>query len=726
MLKVLKYMIKPRNLPVVLLILGGGIFVAFRTMGTGGTPPSKDETILHNVGLYLQELHYSPKPINDSFSLEIFAKYLGQVDADKDILLQSDVDELKSKYGRQIDDEILGKPIAFVPAVNQIYKKRLAETEQIYKSILAKPFDFNVDEEYNQNFDKLPFPKTEADRKDAWRKQLKYLALARYADMEENQATNKNTAGYVVRTDAQIEQDAREKTLKFMNRIYDRLKVKMSDDDRFNMFVETIVQTMDPHTDFFPPKDKRYFDEQMAGRFFGIGAGLKEEDGNIKIASLVPNSPASQSGKVNVNDVIAKVAEGGADPVDLSGYIIEDAIKLIRGSKGTEVRLWLKKQDGTTHVVSLIRAEIVQDELTFARSAVVNSPKGKIGYIYLPEFYADFDNPKGNRCSIDVAKEVMKLKAEKVDGIVLDLRNNGGGSLADVVQMAGLFVESGPVVQVRSRDEKPQIYPNHDKSVLWDGPFAVMVNELSASASEIFAAAMQDYHRGVIIGSSSTYGKGTVQRNIGLDKSMGLDPTSSDLGSIKLTLQKFYRINGGSTQLRGVSSDIVLPDIYPDIYEYAKIREKDNPDALPWDEIQKADYTPWKYAYDMNYIKGLSDQRLRHDSALNTIQSDAQWLSRTEDKVVSLNIKTYEQEQKEIKAKVKEIENLSRLSSGGQLTVNSLPEDAHKYDNDKSKADRFQAWLKERRSDLWLGETVNVLDDMIAQKSVVYSDKKLN
>ena len=306
-----------------------------------------------------------------------------------------------------------------------------------------------------------------------------------------------------------------------MERLYERLKVKMTDDDRFNMFVETIVQTMDPHTDYFPPVEKRYFDEQMSGRFFGIGATLKEDDGNIKITTLVTGSPAWKSGKVGVNDIIQKVGEGSTEPVDLTGYSVEDAIKLIRGAKGTEVRLTLRKSDGTSHVVSLIREEIVQDELVFARSAIVNSPKGKIGYIYLPEFYADFDNPKGNRCSIDVAKEIVKLKAEKVDGIVLDLRNNGGGSLSDVVQMAGLFVEQGPIVQVRSRDEKPQVYPDHDKSVLWEGPFAVMVNELSASASEIFAAAIQDYHRGVIIGSSSTYGKGTVQRPIGLDKIHG-------------------------------------------------------------------------------------------------------------------------------------------------------------------------------------------------------------
>jgi len=525
----------------------------------------------------------------------------------------------------------------------------------------------------------------------------------------------------VMKSDAQLEKEARDRTMKVMDRIYDRLTMKVTDDDRFNMFVESIVQSMDPHTDYFPPVEKRYFDEQMSGHFFGIGASLKEEDGNIKITTLVSGSPAWKSGKVGVGDIIVKVAQGDQEPVDLTGYGVEDAIKLIRGKKGAEVRLTLKKTDGTTKVVSLIRDEIVQDELTFARSAIVNSPKGKIGYIYLPEFYADFDNPNGARCSIDVAKEIIKLKAEKVDGIVLDLRNNGGGSLADVVQMAGLFVEQGPIVQVRDRDGKPQIYPDHDKGVLYDGPFAVMVNELSASASEIFAAAIQDYHRGIIIGSTSTYGKGTVQRPIGLDKTLGFADANSELGYIKLTLQKFYRISGGSTQLRGVSSDIVMPDIYPDLYEYAKFKEKDNPDALPWDEIQKADYTPWKYAYDIPTIKALSDQRLKNNASLNLIQTDAEWLGKTEDKVFSLNLQKYRDEEKQIRSTVKQIETLSKLPPGSELAVQALPEDAHKYDGDQLKADRFQTWLKEKKTDLWLGETVNVLDDMIAEKNLVYN-----
>jgi carboxyl-terminal processing protease len=716
-------MINKRNLPILLLILGGGVFVAFRTLGIGSKPPTKYERILLNVGTMLEQIHYSPKAIDDKFSKEVFDKYLGDVDAEKDVFLQSDVDALNSKYGTTLDNEILGTaPVQFVPAVTEVYKKRIAETEAIYKDILAKPFEFTKEEDFNMNYDQMKFPQTEADRKEAWRKRLKYLTLERYSEMLDQQEANKNKPGFVAKSNEEMEKDARARSLKIMDRIYDRLKVKMTDDDRFNIYVQSIVQSMDPHTDYFPPVEKRYFDEQMSGHFFGIGASLKDEDGNIKIGSLVTGSPAWKSGKVAVGDVIMKVGQGSQEPVELTGFFVEDAIKVIRGSKGTEVRLWLKKSDGSIQMISLIRDEIVQDELTFARSAIVTSSKGKIGYIYLPEFYADFDNPKGSRCSIDVAKEILKLKEQKVDGIVLDLRNNGGGSLYDVVQMAGFFVEQGPIVQVRDRDGKSQTLPDHDKSVLYDGPFAVMVNELSASASEIFAAAIQDYHRGVIIGSTSTYGKGTVQRNIGLDKSMGFMPDpNSELGTIKLTLQKFYRINGGSTQLRGVSSDIALPDIYPDIYEYAKFREKDNPDALPWDEIQKAEYTPWKYAYDVNTIKSMSAERLKNNSSFNLIRQDEEWLNKEKDKVYPLSLVKYRDEQKQLKATYKQIETLSKLTGGSELSVQALPQDAHKYDEDKLKGDRFQQWLKDRKADAWLGEAVNVLDDMIVQKNLVYN-----
>jgi carboxyl-terminal processing protease len=707
-------MFNKRNLPVVLIVSALGIAFALKTFAFSADPPTKYEKILRNVGEMLEEIHYSPKNIDDSFSREVFRKFLSDVDIEKKTFLKSDIQQL-SKYENTIDDEILGKaPVEFVPAVDVIYKKRLAELQKICHEILSEPFDYTKQESVSLDYDKMDFPLTEAARRDEVRKKLKYLTLEKYADLLDQQAAAKGKPNYVAKTNAQLEKEAREKTLKIMDRFYDHQLIKANDDDQFNAFVETIVQSMDPHTDYFPPVEKRSFDEDMSGRFFGIGAALRDEDGAIKIVTLVTGSPAWKSGQVNVGDVILKVGQGNQEPVDLTSYMVEDAVKIIRGNKGTEVRLTLKKADGTIKVVSLIRDEIVQDE-KFAKSVVVKTDKGKIGYIFLPEFYADFDNPKGNRCSVDVAKEIMKLKDAKVDGIVLDLRNNGGGSLYDVVQMVGLFIDQGPVVQVRDRDGKPQILSDHDKTVLYDGPLAVMVNEFSASASEIFAAAIQDYKRGVIIGSTSTYGKGTVQRNIPLDKNMGFSDAGGPLGTIKLTLQKFYRINGGSTQLRGVSSDIVLPDLY----EHYKIREKDQPDALPWDEMPRAEFNTWKYAYDVSYIRNESVERRKLNPSFSTISEGAAWLDKQNDKQYSLNLDTYRLDQKKIRATAKQIDSAVKLRV--PMDITSLPEDTSKYAKDKDKAERYKAWLDSRKTDIYLKEAVNVMDDMISRKNLVYN-----
>ncbi|HZK65225.1 MAG TPA: carboxy terminal-processing peptidase, partial [Puia sp.] len=705
-------MFNKRNLPVVLLVSVLGIALALKTFAFSSEPPTKYEKILRNVGEMLEEIHYSPKNIDDSFSREVFTKYLSEVDMEKKAFLQSDIQEL-SKYQNTIDDEILGKTtVGFVPAVDVIYKKRLHELQGICHEILSQPFDYTKQETVNLDYDKMDFPANAAVRRDEVRKKLKYLTLEKYADLLDQQTAAKGKPDYVAKTNAQLEKEARDKTLKIMDRFYDHQLIKANDDDQFNAFVETIVQCMDPHTDYFPPVEKRSFDEDMSGRFFGIGAALRDEDGAIKIITLVTGSPAWKSGQINVGDVILKVAQGNQEPVDLTSYMVEDAVKIIRGNKGTEVRLTLKKADGTIKLVSLIRDEIIQDE-KFAKSVVVQTAKGKIGYIFLPEFYADFDNPNGNRCSVDVAREIVKLKDAKVDGIVMDLRNNGGGSLFDVVKMVGLFIDQGPVVQVRDRRGNPEIYSDHDRTVLYDGPLAVMVNEFSASASEIFAAAIQDYKRGVIIGSTTTYGKGTVQRNIPLDKNMGLSEVGGPLGTIKLTLQKFYRINGGSTQLRGVSSDIVLPDLY----EHYKIREKDQPDALPWDEMPKADYATWKYAYDINYIRNESVERTKLNPTFSTISGNAAWLDKQNDKQYPLNLDEYQAEQKKIRATVKQIDSVSKLVV--PMSISTMPEDAAKYAKDKDKADRYKQWLDSRKTDIYLKEAVNVMDDMISRKNLV-------
>lgn len=701
-----------KRLPIVILMVVAGTFLAFQTMGTGTkNPPSKYQEILKLVGEMLSRGHYSPQDINDAFSKKVFKKYINELDPDKNIFLQADIEQLQKKYETKIDDEIKGANVESFLAAGKVFNTRMEEASAIAIEILQKPFDFTVDEDVMLDADKLNYTGNSADLKERWRKKLKYMTLESYADLLDTREKNKGKQGFIAKSDAELEQEAREKTKKIIDRLFERYRFKFSDDDKFTVFVNAITTTMDPHTEFFPPVDKRYFDEEMSGRFFGIGASLQYDEGNIKVSSILTGSPAYKSGELQPGDIIQKVAQGTEEPVDLTGFVVTDAVKLIRGKKGTEVRLTVKKADGAVKVISLVRDQIVQDE-TFARSAVVKTSNNtKIGYIFLPEFYADFDNPNGNRSFIDVAKEVTKLKDEKVDGIVIDLRNNGGGSLYDVVQMAGLFIEDGPIVQVRDRENKPTVLKDKDKSVLYSGPLAVMVNEFSASASEIFAAAIQDYGRGVIIGSTSTYGKGTVQRNIGLDPD-GYSLSNSDLGTVKLTLQKFYRINGGSTQLRGVSSDIVLPDQL----EYLKVREKDDPDALPWDEISKSPYTTWNGGYDLKTIQQLSNQRLENDQTFKLIKENTDWLAKQNDKRYSLQLEKYRAQQKAIRTTLTQNESLLKLKE--DMNVSALPNEENRWANDTNKQERFNQWLKSLRRDIYLDQAVKVVNDIIGQQNL--------
>lgn len=703
-----------KRLPFVILMVVAACFLAFNTIGAGTrnnsvNPPGKYEQILKLVGQMLSEGHYKPQDINDAFSKKIYKKFIGDMDPDKNMFTDDDISTLK-KYETKIDDEIKGAPVEFFLAAGKIFTSRMEEATTMYKELLAKPFDFNVDEDVNLDGDKLNFANSNKERKERWRKKLKYMTLERYVDLLDTRERNKGKEGFVVKTDEELEKDARDKVKRIMDRTFDRFRFKFTDDDKFNIFVNAITTTMDPHTEFFPPVDKRYFDEEMSGRFFGIGASLQYDDGNIKVSSILTGSPASKSGEIQPGDIIMKVGQGKEEPIDLTGYVVTDAVKVIRGKKGTEVRLTVKKSDGTIKIVTLIRDEIVQDE-TFARSAIVNSGGSKIGYIFLPEFYADFDRPNGARSYIDVSKEVMKLKEEKVDGIVIDLRNNGGGSLYDVVQMAGLFIEEGPIVQVKDRDNKPSVLKDKDRNVLYTGPLAVMVNEFSASASEIFAAAIQDYNRGVIIGSTSTYGKGTVQRNIGLDEN-GFSMSNSELGTVKLTLQKFYRINGGSTQLRGVNSDIVVPDNL----EHLKVREKDDPDALPWDEINKAAYSNWTSGYDLKTIQKLAYQRLHDNESFKLIKESTDWLAKQNDKQYSLQVEKYRKEQKAVKNTFKQMETLLKLKDS--LDVSALPKEENRWENDKNKQERFAGWIKSLKEDIYLDQAVKVVNDMIGQQNL--------
>lgn len=779
------------------------LFLSFHPSPINNSDPgTKYEKILRNVGLLLEQGHYRPKKIDDSFSKEVLESFLKSLDDDKTVFLQNDIDGFK-KFETVIDDEIYGKAkIESFFTIIDVYNKRLEEASKLYEPLLSAPFDYTIEESVILDGDKREYPKTEAERKEAWRLKLKYLALTKYVDLlneiesgkksisstaslpgitsirrknktevsvehtfskkvnniniQRSLDSNKNfttisvfyspdgkkkifvdssssNAKYYYRAfvafedgsyqvgkpvipttdEISIEFDARDKAKKQIGRYLTTLKNHNTTDELFSTFVNAITSTMDPHSDYFAPIDQRSFNEAMSGSFYGIGAQLRDDEGKIKIASLVTGSPAWKSGEIVVNDEILKIGEGKKEPVDVTGYAISDAVKLIRGAqKGTEIRLTLKKADGSIKVVSLLRDEIKLDD-TFARSAIIKGEK-KIGYIYLPEFYIDFQKINGARCSEDVAKEIEKLKEEKVEGIVMDLRGNGGGSLPEVVKMVGLFIEDGPVCQVKGRDEKqPYLWRDKDKSVLYDGPLTVMVDENSASASEIFAAAIQDYKRGIVIGSSSTFGKGTVQRSIPLspESDNGLFNKSSeeDLGTVKLTLQKFYRINGGSTQLKGVTPDIILPHIN----ELSKNREKDYPTALSWDEIPNADFKAWNAGISTDLIINQAKQEVASQSIFTQYRKNIEWLKDENDKSYSLNLEAYRAELKKQKSVYKELDSLTKLPK--EMIVINTQKDELKITGDKEKKEKNKLFIDRIKKDIYINETVQVLNKIISE-----------
>lgn len=733
MLKFKQIVMSKKFFPIFLVLTGTSLFLAFQTQGRGDdNPKSKNEKILRTVGLLLEEGHFSPKKIDDAFSKLVLKRFINDLDDDKTIFLQTDIDSFK-RFDTKIDDEIHGEKLESFYSISESYTRRLNEASQYFKAVLSKPFDFNKDENIVLDGDKLNYPTTEAERKEVWRKRLKYLVLTKYSDMLQDREKNKGKLDLVVVTDSGVqkkeiqkekfvykadstlEREARDQVRRQIERYFTTLKNHNTTDELFSSFVNAVTGSMDPHSNYFAPVDSRGFTEMMSGKFYGIGAQLKEDQSKIKIASLVAGGPAWKSGELGVEDEILKIGQGAAEPVDVTGYAVSDAVKLIRGAnKDTEVRITVRKPDGNIKIIALKRDEIKLDD-TFAKSAIIKG-EHKIGYIFLPEFYVDFEDPKGARCSEDVAREVQKLKAEKVEGIVIDLRGNGGGSLPEVVKMAGLFIEDGPICQVKGRDEKqPYQWKDRDKSVLYDGPLTVMVDEFSASASEIFAAAIQDYKRGIIIGGTSTYGKGTVQRTIPLtpeSENAVFNKKTEDLGTVKLTLQKFYRVNGGATQLRGVIPDVVIPGRM----ELAKAREKDNPASLSWDEIGKVDYKPWTSNFSTDLVAVNANEQVKSNSTFKRMRLKIDSIDKENERAYSLNINKYQAAQRQLKARYKQLEELLKLPN--QLTVKNLEADDAKLTADKEKTEKNKRFLNTLKDDIYIDEAVKVTNKMITQSNV--------
>ncbi len=499
-----------------------------------------------------------------------------------------------------------------------------------------------------------------------------------------------------------LEEEAREKTKKNYDEFYEAMK-DFGHDDWFATYLNTITEAFDPHTTYFAPRNKKEFDESISGRLEGIGARLFKKDDYTKVTELISGGPAWRAGELEVGDIILKVAQGDEEPVDIVGMRIGKAIEYIKGPKGTEVRLTLKKIDGSTKVISIIR-DIVELQETFVKSSIVTKNGKKFGVINLPKFYIDFSDRNARNCATDMALEIERLKEENISGILIDLRNNGGGSLPSVIKMAGLFIKDGPIVQVKYREDKPIVQKDRDKSILWDGPLVVLTNELSASASEIFAAAMQDYKRAIIIGSKQTYGKGTVQNVLNLNRYIKSDV---DLGGLALTIQKFYRINGGSTQLEGVKPDIILPSRYA----YMDVGEKDYDNPLAWDHIEKANYTQWNNYTNFDDVISKSISRINNNSQFLLIDENAKWLKKgQDDTTVYLNYEAYKNDVEQHSEESKRFEKLSKYETN--LTFTSPKYEIDIIQKDTLLGKKRIAWHKNLSKDIYIEESLNVLNSL--------------
>jgi carboxyl-terminal processing protease len=666
----------------------------------------KEEAIDQILMQSLNNVHYSPLTLNDDFSEKVYKLYMQRLDYNKKFLLQSDVDELK-KFNRDIDEDINNGKFNFFNRSFEIITKRVDEAQAYYKDILATPFDFSTNEEVELDEEKLSYAKNHEELKEAWRKSLKYQTLARMVEMMDSQDKAKEKSDTVkIKTKEELEADARKKVLKSNDDYFKRLR-EFDRDDRLAIYFNAITGIYDPHTEFYPPKDKANFEIGMTGQLEGIGAQLQPKDEYIKVSSIVPGSPSWKQGQLKPGDLILKVGQGSAEPVDIVGMKMDDVLPLIRGKKGTEVRLTVKKSDGSVVVIPLIR-DIVILEDSYAKSVILKGKKN-IGYIKLPTFYTDFSGKGGRSCANDIKKELEKLKAEKVDGVILDLRYNGGGSLPDVVDMAGLFIDKGPIVQVKQKTGIPQLLEDKDPSTVYDGPLVVMVNSNSASASEIMAAAIQDYKRGIIVGTSpSSFGKGTVQRFYNLDDYLPAQyNTIKPLGEVKITTQKFYRVNGGATQLKGVIPDIILPDPYYLLDQGEK--EQDYP--MAWDEIPAAKYSPMKPAYSIDKLKSNSEKRVKDNPGFEVLNDAAKRLKKLKDNtVVSLNFDKYVAEQKKNKEEAKKLEELDKEIPG--VDVMTLTADAEHLGSDSVKVAQTKDFHKAIKKDIYLNETVAIINEM--------------
>lgn len=672
----------------------------------------KDQILIELITHVIEQGHFDMKELDDDFSQAVFKDYIKGLDPIKRHFLKSDFEDFKA-FETQIDDQIKNKNLVFFDLTVNRYKKRMEETKDFYSELLKNPFSFEDKETINTDYENADYAENMKELKERWRQQFKFSTLSTFHDLKQEQNQKiENGEDVELKSDADLEEEAREITRESIENYFDTMS-DLERKDWFSLYVNSFVSQFDPHTNYLAPQDKDRFDISMSGKLEGIGARLQKQRDNVKIVEVISGGPAWTNGELEVGDLIQKVKqEDEEEAVDIRGMRLDDAVDLIKGPKGTRVVLTVKKVDGSTQSINIVR-DIVEIEETYAKSSTVERNGELFGIINLPKFYFDMQNYDERNAASDIKKELERLNEIDAKGLVIDLRNNGGGSLSTVVDIAGFFIEKGPVVQVRDAKNNTEVLKDTDSNVIWDKPLVILVNELSASASEILAAAMQDYERAVVIGSKQTYGKGTVQNVVDLNRWMR-NSSFGDMGALKITTQKFYRINGGSTQLKGVESDVAVPDRY----SYIDIGERDYENPMPWDKIAPANYNTWNGYSNLNEVIKTSKKRLSSNSQIQMIDENAKWIqSQRNQNNFSLNYKNYSEDLAKVEEMSKKFEKIDNYSTN--LTYESLPYEAALMSKDSSLTQKRKRWHESLSKDVYVEEAIQVLQDLQVDKNSI-------
>jgi carboxyl-terminal processing protease len=692
-------------------------------------PDPREEALGAAVTAFLERQHLLRPTINDALSRTAYETYVTQLDAGKMFLLKADVDKL-APFADKIDDELRSGRLDLAHAGAEVYAARVVVVDKLVAELLAAPFDLTNDESFELDAKKVAWATSEAELRDRWRRRLELEVLERTSAMEARLAVPTPTPGagsasaseeddedeadvhlpadQIPKTPEAREAKARaDLTVTYAGR-FARLRTPLTLKAAAEL-VNAVTSSIDPHTTYLPPADKANFDIAMSGSLEGIGAVLRERDHYIEVSELVPGGASWRQGDLEPGDLILSVTSGGKAAVDTVDMRIDDVVKMVRGPKGTVVRLAVQKPSGEKKSISITR-DVIVIESSYARGAILQPVKGgpSYGYIYLPSFYGG--NEDGQRTSAgDVRKLLAELASKRVAGVILDIRGNGGGYLTDSVDMSGLFVDRGPIVQVQDGGGRREVLSDDDRGTQYDGQVIVMVDHFSASASEILAGALQDYHRALIVGTSATHGKGTVQSLVDLDRAAA---EGVELGVLKLTIQQFFRVSGASTQLEGVTPDVLLPD--PTGFVEAGERSLEH--AIPWSKIDAAKHDDWKPAWTVEALVAKSALRVAKQPVFAKIVARSKLLeARQKDTVVPLARAAYDARRKEQKAALEAVSpDLDKgparfaVTSVGEQPAPLPPGPGGKVD------DRVSKWREGISRDPWIAESLSILADMTA------------